>query len=554
MDIFDAILDNNLPRVNELISQGINIDRFDDDFVYTPLMLASKAGHLLIVKRLLERNVNVNKYSENHSTALLEAVKHERLSVVKELTARNANVNVVDSSYMSPLLHACDKDNFEIFRELITRGADINASDEFGFSPITKASFVGNLEMVRELITRGANVNAHINNRQTALMLASINGHLFVVQELIARGANLNARDDNNNTALTLAQNRGNVRVVQELELALIPVPEVMPVTNDPFARRLECVACMTNAVNTRLNPCGHLLCSTCFMRLERPKTCPFCRTNPVTNESIFYGGFYNKYNKYINKLKGGTIPLNLPQNWVAVWSRLTDDQKTKVTEILNKGLDFLRHLNPATIDNNTFEENYNTVRSATGIWELDDYAPAYIPPVAELTNNVSASAFTYVPPRLEIDNQELTPEELAEIDAGIDRAEALETAREEEEARRRAEIEAPPPEVERARNEEERRFEAYEHMIDLGDWREISKRELTDPITYELYREPYIASDGRTYSKHVLEGMFSENVSPRGVNGQLLTRLNGEVGIINIELVMMINKFKEGKLKISEN
>jgi hypothetical protein len=536
MDIFDAILNNNLPRVNELISQGINIDRFDDDFIYTPLMLASKEGHLLIVKKLLEHGASVNKYSENHSTALLEAVIHERLSVVRELIARNANVNVVDSSYMSPLLHACDKDNFEIFSVLITNGADINVSDELGFSPITKASFIGNLEMVRELIARGANVNDHINNKQTALMLASINGHLFVVQELIARGANVNARDDNNNTALTLAQNRGNVRVVQELEIALIPVPEVMPATNDTFARRLECVACMTNAVNTRLNPCGHLLCSTCFMRLERPKTCPFCRTNPVTNETIFYGGFYKKYNKYINKLKGGSMPLNLPQIWVAVWPRLTDDQKTKVTEILNKGLDFLRHLNPASIDNNTFEENYNTVRSASGVWELDDYAP------------------DYRPPRIEIDNQELTREEMAEMDAALDRVDAREAENEAEDSRRRAEIEAPPPEVERARNEEERRFEAYEHMIDLGDWREISKRELSDPITYELYREPYVASDGRTYSKHVLEGMFSRNPSPRGINGQILTRLNGEVGILNIELVMMIKKFKEGKLKISEN
>jgi ankyrin repeat protein len=532
MDIFDAIVNNNLPRVNELISQGINIDRFDDDLLYTPLILASKVGHLLIVKKLLEHNANINKYSENGNTALLEAVRNERLSVVRELIARNANVNIVDSSYMSPLLLACDKDNVEIFELLITHGADINVRDKLGFSPITKASFIGNLEMVRELIRLGANVNDHINNRQTALMLASINGHLFIVQVLIASGANINARDDNNNTALTLAQSRGNMRVVQVLELALIPVPEVMPETNDPFARRLECVACMTNAVNTRLNPCGHLLCSTCFMRLEKPKTCPFCRTKPVTNETIFYGGFYHKYNKYINKLKGGTIPLNLPQNWIAVWSRLTEDQKTKVTEILSKGLDYLNYLDPASIDNNTFEENYNAVRSASGVWELDDYAPDYRPPI--------------------IDEIVLTREELAEIDAALDRVEAREAEAEEEESRRLANVEEPG--VELARREEERRFEAYEHMIDPSTWREISKRELSDPITYELFREPYVASDGRTYSKDTLERMFLSSPSPRGVNGELLKKIYGQVGIMNVELAMIINKFKEGKLKISEN
>jgi ankyrin repeat protein len=544
MDIFNAIVNNDLARVNQLISQGIDINRYDNNGSITPLMLASMYGHLLIVKKLIEHNANVNQYSEyiaHGNTALLQAVENERLSVVRELIEHNASVNTLDVSNMSPLLHACDKDNFEIFRVLITHGADVNASDYHGWSPITKASFNGNIEMVRELITRGANINHHLNDGQTALMLASIAGHIFVVEELIRRGANKNARDNNNDTALILAQRRGNVRVVQELERALIITPEVMPETNDPFARRLECIVCMVNAVNTRLNPCGHLICSTCFMRLERPRSCPACRTSPVTNESIFYGGFYHKHNKYISKLKikGGNITMphtNLPQNWLSVWDRLTEDQKTKVNEIVNKGLDYLRYLNPASIDNNTFEENYNTVRSATGIWELDDYAP------------------DYGPPRIEIGTYEPTPEDLAEIDAALDRLDAREAENEAEDSSRRAEIEAPPPEVERARSEEERRFGAYEHMIDLRDWREISKRELTDPITYELYREPYVASDGRTYSKHVLEGMFSRNPSPRGVNGQLLTRLNGEVGILNIELVMMINKFKEGKLKISEN
>jgi len=79
---------------------------------------------------------------------------------------------------------------------------------------------------------------------------------------------------------------------------------------NNPFAHRLRCSTCMTNAVNSRLNPCGHLLCSDCFIRLPTqnqygvaiPKICPICRT-PVTEEPIFYGGFYNKYQKYVNKL-----------------------------------------------------------------------------------------------------------------------------------------------------------------------------------------------------------------------------------------------------------
>jgi len=47
----------------------------------------------------------------------------------------------------------------------------------------------------------------------------------------------------------------------------------------------------MTNSVNIRLNPCGHLLCSDCYGRLADPKMCPTCRTTPVASEVIFYGG-----------------------------------------------------------------------------------------------------------------------------------------------------------------------------------------------------------------------------------------------------------------------
>ena len=81
-------------------------------------------------------------------------------------------------------------------------------------------------------------------------------------------------------------------------------VPEVLPETEDLFTNRFKCSVCLTNAVNTRLNSCGHLLCSACFEQLTIPKKCPICRANITNGEPIFYGGFYNKYQKYLNKLK----------------------------------------------------------------------------------------------------------------------------------------------------------------------------------------------------------------------------------------------------------
>jgi hypothetical protein len=69
-----------------------------------------------------------------------------------------------------------------------------------------------------------------------------------------------------------------------------------------------------------------------------------------------------------------------------------------------------------------------------------------------------------------------------------------------------------------------------------------------------KLYEDPYVGSDGATYSKETLESMFRYNPSPRGKFGLNLVRIKDEIGIPNFQLKLLLDKFKEGKLKISEN
>jgi len=97
-----------------------------------------------------------------------------------------------------------------------------------------------------------------------------------------------------------------SVQAPQPAPAPVVRAAEVLPEgeASIPFAQRFQCSTCLTNAVNTRLNPCGHLLCSVCFAQLN-PKRCPICRVEPVNDEPIFYGGsYYNKLQKYMRKLK----------------------------------------------------------------------------------------------------------------------------------------------------------------------------------------------------------------------------------------------------------
>uniref|UniRef100_A0A6C0DAT8 U-box domain-containing protein n=1 Tax=viral metagenome TaxID=1070528 RepID=A0A6C0DAT8_9ZZZZ len=93
---------------------------------------------------------------------------------------------------------------------------------------------------------------------------------------------------------------------------------------------------------------------------------------------------------------------------------------------------------------------------------------------------------------------------------------------------------------------------ENYLHILPEEKWREESLDHLRDPVTLSLYDNPHIASDGHTYSLSTLTRLFN-GPNPRSPKTNLpLQRLNGQVGIPNILVRQMVEKFIEGKLKVT--
>jgi ankyrin repeat protein len=285
MDIFQAIAAGNLERVRALIAQGTNVNARDGNRI-TPLGNAIFRNNLPIVQELITLGADVNARNNHGGTELITAVVTRR--------------------------------QLPIIRELITRGADVNARDNFGDTALIHAASRDQLPIIRELITRGADVNARNNNGGTALIHAAYRDHLPIIQELMTRGADVNIVNNRGETALLITRDPQIRAVLQGVMPAppappvppapLVRIPEVLPDTTDPLHLRLLCPICKTNIVNTRLNPCGHLICSTCYPLLrnsiQNPRSCPMCNARPVTNDHIFFGGYYNKYQKYLNKLK----------------------------------------------------------------------------------------------------------------------------------------------------------------------------------------------------------------------------------------------------------
>jgi len=84
-------------------------------------------------------------------------------------------------------------------------------------------------------------------------------------------------------------------------------------------------------------------------------------------------------------------------------------------------------------------------------------------------------------------------------------------------------------------------------------EWIEQAEAFLNDPITMELFEDPLIASDGHTYSKSILQKLFDRGNPFSPITRVLLVRLDGSIGIPNIAMKQMVDKYKEHKLKISQ-
>ena len=103
------------------------------------------------------------------------------------------------------------------------------------------------------------------------------------------------------------------------------------------------------------------------------------------------------------------------------------------------------------------------------------------------------------------------------------------------------------------------------DHLIPDEKWNEMSVDEFTDPVTLQLLDNPYIASDGHTYSLFTLIKIFQgdrkspltrEILEPIGKNnnsiGMHIFNFK-EIGIPNIKVKQLLDKFIEGKLKVSQ-
>lgn len=210
--LFKAVMDNDVKRVQELLTKGINTNVGNDNNM-TPLALAARLGRKEISALLLEAGADPNVQSkmniylgEDGMTPLLWTVKSGDAQTLEWMIEKGGGVNKTSLVEDSPLIYASRNGKMDIVELLIENGASLNYKNHFTENTaLVEAVLAGHSHIMEYLLDEGADVAYRDKYGTTLLMLAARHGHLAEVMYFLERGLKINARNEKGDTALHLS-------------------------------------------------------------------------------------------------------------------------------------------------------------------------------------------------------------------------------------------------------------------------------------------------------------------------------------------------------------
>ncbi|CAH1796176.1 unnamed protein product [Owenia fusiformis] len=191
----------------------------------TPLIIASKNGNEKIVKTLIKNSlvkINIDQvgcvkfdgYSIEGATSLWCASGAGHLEIVKLLVENGADVNHKTASNSTPLRAACFDGRVKIVQYLLKKKADLTITNNYKNTCLMISCYKGHRECVLELLKYKADPNLKAHCGANALLFAAEMGHLEIVKDLMKHKADMNVTNDYGVTPLMAAAESGKADIV----------------------------------------------------------------------------------------------------------------------------------------------------------------------------------------------------------------------------------------------------------------------------------------------------------------------------------------------------
>eukprot|EP00210_Caulerpa_lentillifera_P005472 g5232.t1 len=249
--LLDAAAKGDLQQLKDLLEEGADINVFGDEGL-TPLLFATKNGHVSCVNLLVFRKARINLAScpERISAIHYASIGPSR-QLLEFLISNRANVNAHDETGQTPLHYACHRGSSITVATLLSHGADIHANDKYGRTPLLMAASKNNYEAVALLLRNQAYPSCAAANGNTPLHAAAEEGGEESVQLLLKHRADANAKNAKRETPLAVAAKSGHGKVVSRLVDNEVDVNCLDKEGNTPL--HLACLYCHKDAINALL-------------------------------------------------------------------------------------------------------------------------------------------------------------------------------------------------------------------------------------------------------------------------------------------------------------
>lgn len=147
-----AIGKKNLVLLKQFVKQGVDINKPDDFFGFSPLMHAvHDRDNIAVAQFLIDNGAQVNFVSQIGTTALTNAAERGNVDAVALLLDHGADINYQMPNGFTALMSAAINNKPEVVKILLANGADKKTKDEQGLTALDYAIQQKNDEILQLL-------------------------------------------------------------------------------------------------------------------------------------------------------------------------------------------------------------------------------------------------------------------------------------------------------------------------------------------------------------------------------------------------------------------